>query len=48
MDSIKEIFKEEHVAAAAKAMGTEPDPVYINPLTDFGVKKLFCSDRRGA
>ncbi len=23
-------------------------PVYINPLTDFGIKKLFCSDARGA
>lgn len=23
-------------------------PFYISPLTDFGVKKLFCSDRRGA
>ncbi len=26
----------------------EPDHFYINPLTDFGIKKLFCSDRRGA
>lgn len=23
-------------------------PFYISPMTDFGVKKLFCSDRRGA
>ena len=26
----------------------EDHPFYINPLTDFGVKTLFCSDRRGA
>ena len=27
---------------------TEKHSFYINPLTDFGFKKLFCSDRRGA
>ena len=27
---------------------TEADRFYINPLTDFGIKKLFCCDRRGA
>lgn len=26
----------------------EKQSFYINPLTDFGFKKLFCSDRRGA
>ena len=26
----------------------ENQSFYINPLTDFGFKKLFCSDRRGA
>lgn len=48
MKSTKENHPREDVATAAKAMGTEIDPVYINPLTDFGFKKLFCSDRRGA
>ena len=27
---------------------TEKQSFYINPLTDFGFKKLFCSDRKGA
>ena len=36
------------MASTAKTRMTEPDPVYINPLTDFGVKKLYCSDRNGA
>lgn len=48
MKSTKENHPREDAATAAKAMGTEIDPVYINPLTDFGFKKLFCSDRRGA
>ena len=48
MKSTKENHPREDAATAAKAMGTEIDPVYINPLTDFGLKKLFCSDRRGA
>ncbi|MBO6080295.1 MAG: Rpn family recombination-promoting nuclease/putative transposase [Bacteroidales bacterium] len=36
------------VKKLSEARKVEPAPVYINPLTDFGVKKLFCNDRRGA
>ena len=32
----------------AKKRKSEKQSCYINPLTDFGFKKLFCSDRRGA
>ena len=31
-----------------KKRKSEKQSFYINPLTDFGFKKLFCSDRRGA
>ena len=31
-----------------KKRKSEKHSFYINPLTDFGFKKLFCSDRRGA
>ena len=32
----------------AKERKSEKQSFYINPLTDFGFKKLFCSDRKGA
>ena len=32
----------------AKKQKEQEPSFYINPLTDFGFKKLFCSDRRGA
>ena len=32
----------------AKKRKSEKQSFYINPLTDFGFKKLFCSDRKGA
>jgi predicted transposase/invertase (TIGR01784 family) len=36
------------VATIAKKRKEDEQSFYINPLTDFGFKKLFCSDRRGA
>ena len=35
-------------ATIAKKRKEDEQSIYINPLTDFGFKKLFCSDRRGA
>ena len=42
--------EKKNLAAAtiAKNQEEEEQSFYINPLTDFGFKKLFCSDRRGA
>ena len=40
--------KNKHQKENIGVIAEENHPFYINPLTDFGVKKLFCSDRRGA
>ena len=42
--------EKKNLAAAtiAKNQEEKEQSFYINPLTDFGFKKLFCSDRRGA
>ena len=46
---VKKIIKMKTTTTmTAKKRKSEKQSFYINPLTDFGFKKLFCSDRRGA
>ena len=46
---VKKIIKiKTTTTMTAKKRKSEKQSFYINPLTDFGFKKLFCSDRRGA
>ena len=44
----KEETKTELSGTIVENKKADIDNVYINPLTDFGFKKLFCSDRNGA
>ena len=45
---MKKKMKNPDAATIAKKRKEDEPSFYINPLTDFGFKKLFCSDRRGA